>query len=99
MAGLAAFITFWVDKFLLLRFYTRPPAIDMALPRLVRTLAPVAVLFHASIAIWAYGNPYTLSSNPISTDATSVMSSTGTGSALNEARTMCEVMQHCCRRQ
>ena len=92
MAGLAAFITFWVDKFLLLRFYTRPPAIDMALPRLVRTLAPVAALFHVSIAIWAYGNSDTLDSRAISTDVAVALASTGTGSAVHEVH----IAADCC---
>ena len=64
-------------RYLLLRFYTRPPNMDMSLPRMVRSWLPAAALLHLSLAIWAYGNAATLSSNPVSTDLSAGLSRTG----------------------
>ncbi|CAD8150635.1 unnamed protein product [Paramecium pentaurelia] len=63
---LALLIHFLVQKFLLLKFYRKPPSYDEALHDSVFTLLPYSIIMHILIAIWAYGHPYIF---PSSSDA------------------------------
>ncbi|CAD8138517.1 unnamed protein product [Paramecium octaurelia] len=57
---------FLVQKFLLLKYYRKPPSYDEALHDSVFTLLPYSIIMHILIAIWAYGHPYLF---PSSSDA------------------------------
>ena len=55
--ALGAFcLSYVVDRFMLLRFYKRPPQRDERLQRKVTQVLPYALLLHLSIAIWMLGN-------------------------------------------
>eukprot|EP00903_Cladosiphon_okamuranus_P010786 g10192.t1 len=48
-------ITYWVDKAMLLRFYTRPPHREDALQRQVNNTLPWALLLHLCFTCWFMG--------------------------------------------
>ena len=56
IAIVSLLITFWVDKWLLLRFYRRPPAYNAALARSMTSQMPYILLLHLSFSAWMYGN-------------------------------------------
>jgi hypothetical protein len=59
------FITYWVDKILLLRFYRKPPNIDLFVAELFDIMILFGMILHFAFAIWMYGNKGILYSAPV----------------------------------
>jgi hypothetical protein len=57
------FITYWVDKCLLLRYYKYPPSIDLYLDKVINIVIVCGLLLHFLFAIWIYGNTYIVSND------------------------------------
>ncbi|CAD8057214.1 unnamed protein product [Paramecium sonneborni] len=55
---LALLMHFLVQKYLLLKYYRKPPSYDEAIHDSVFTLLPYSIIMHILIAIWSYGHPY-----------------------------------------
>lgn len=51
------FITYWVDKFLLFKFYRQPPKYDLYLSYIFNSIIILSLIFHLCFSIWIYGNP------------------------------------------
>ncbi|MCQ2818082.1 MAG: hypothetical protein MJ252_12520 [archaeon] len=51
------FLTFVVDKFLILRYYRKPPVIDLKTASTFINYSFVALAIHLAFSIWTYGNP------------------------------------------
>lgn len=49
-------LSYLVDRFLLLRFYRRPPQRDERLQRTVNRILPYALLVHLAMAVWMLGS-------------------------------------------
>jgi len=64
-ACLTFFVTFWVDKILLLRMYNKPPQYDHVLALTVTRLLPVALMVHLAVSTWMYGNQGVLQSGSV----------------------------------
>merc|ERR1719163_2028809 len=56
IAVAAFFITYWIDKFMLLRVYKRPIRFDQKMASKATGLLPWAVLLHLSFGMWMFGN-------------------------------------------
>lgn len=56
-------VTYWVDKVLILRFYRKPPHIDLYISRFFSILILFGVILHYCFAIWMYGDKYILVDN------------------------------------
>lgn len=54
-------ITYWIDKWLILRLYRNPPHIDLYVSKLFNMIILVAMIIHYCFAIWIYGNEKILS--------------------------------------
>lgn len=50
-------LTYWAEKWLILRHYRIPPAYDHSLPTAAVRATPYALALHLTFSIWAYGNP------------------------------------------
>jgi hypothetical protein len=66
-------ITYWIDKWLMLRFYRNPPHIDLYVSNIFTLIILFGVIVHFSFAIWIYGNGELLTDS--STSALSGISS------------------------
>lgn len=53
-------ITYYVDKILVLRFYQKPPKIDIYISRVYNYIIFFSILIHLGFSIWMYGNKYIL---------------------------------------
>mmetsp|Transcript_26725 Transcript_26725/g.27770 ORF Transcript_26725/g.27770 Transcript_26725/m.27770 type:complete len:1347 (+) Transcript_26725:6-4046(+) len=51
------FMTYWLDKILLLRFYKTPPQYDIFLNKTFNYIISIAIFLHLCFAIWIFGNP------------------------------------------
>lgn len=60
-------ITFWLDKYLLLRAYSKPPRYDASQAKMMVALLPYGVVLHLMFTIYAFGNPWLLRSGQLST--------------------------------
>jgi hypothetical protein len=56
-------ITYWIDKWLVLRLYRNPPHIDLYVSKLFNIIIFVAIIIHCGIGIWIYGNEVILRDN------------------------------------
>lgn len=64
LAAIAAFnfyVSYWIDKFMLLRFYRTPPRFNAEIGKLATRLIPLAIIGHLLVAIWMYGSTQILS--------------------------------------
>jgi hypothetical protein len=52
------FITYWLDKILVLRVYRTPPQINLYMTKLFIILLFLGVILHLGFSIWMYGNKY-----------------------------------------
>ena len=52
---LTMFMLYWVDKFLILRHYTKPPLYNHLLNERVLHYLPYAVIFHCGFSLYMYG--------------------------------------------
>ncbi len=59
-------ITYWIDKFLVLRLYRNPPHIDLYVSKLFNMVILVGMIIHLCFAIWIYGNTHILSDSSTS---------------------------------
>lgn len=57
------FLTYWIDKFLILRFYRTPPHIDLYISRFFSILILLGIIIHYCFGIWMYGNKSILVDN------------------------------------
>lgn len=57
------FATYYVDKYLFLRFYKKPKQFDPFINNIFTHLTLITVLIHMFVGIWIYGNPYLLIDN------------------------------------
>lgn len=55
-AFLSLGITYWVDKWALLRVYQTPPRYDITLQKTTREWTNIAVLLHLIIGLWMFSN-------------------------------------------
>jgi len=51
------FVIYWIDKWLLLRFYKKPPAFTCKINTKAFEILPYAILCHAIIALFVYTSP------------------------------------------
>lgn len=58
-------ISFWVDKFMLLRMYKKPPQYDAALTKRVVGLLPTALFLKMCFGVWFFGNSQVMRSSLI----------------------------------
>jgi hypothetical protein len=58
-------LSYLVDRFLLLRFYRRPPQRDERLQVKVNQALPYALFIHLGLACWMYGSQEVFGSSPI----------------------------------
>jgi len=56
------FLTYWVDKFMLLNYYRKPPQYDLYMSKLFNSVVLFGVLIHYLIGFWIYGNSTLLNS-------------------------------------
>ena len=63
IAAVTFLISFWIDKWMLLKFYEKPRSTDKGLAILSANLIPAALLLHLGMAIYMFGNSDTLPSN------------------------------------
>jgi hypothetical protein len=57
------FFTYWIDKFLILRFYRNPPHIDLYMSKLFYFIILFGVIIHYCFGIWIYGNDQILTNS------------------------------------
>ena len=50
------FITYWIDKFLFLRVYKKPPRYDMSLASTVREITKYSIFLHFAFGFYMYSN-------------------------------------------
>lgn len=50
------FITYWMDKWMILRFYRTPPHTDLYISNLFSQIVLVSIIVHLCVGIWIYGN-------------------------------------------
>lgn len=50
------FMTYWVDKFLFLRFYKTPPRYGMEMSEVVRKIMVIGILVHFAFGFYMYSN-------------------------------------------
>ena len=60
-AFLFLFITYWVDKILLFRYYQYPPNIDLFLDTYCNMVILFGMVIHFAFGIWMYGNEMIIS--------------------------------------
>lgn len=53
---LCAFSSYWIDKYLFLRLYRKPPLYDGSMAARARNLVKVALLIHCIMSIYIYSN-------------------------------------------
>jgi hypothetical protein len=80
-ALMAFSLSYVVDRYLLLRFYKRPPQRDERLQRKVVDFLPYALLLHLSFAVWMFGNPQILGRSAESALLASSVEGTASGVA------------------
>lgn len=51
------FLCYFIDKWMILRFYRTPPKYDMLIVKLFNILVFISLIFHYAFGIWIYGNP------------------------------------------
>jgi hypothetical protein len=56
LASFGFALQYAVDKWMLLRFYRKPPAYDAGMTRLLLTIVPWAVLIHLGFATWQFSS-------------------------------------------
>lgn len=56
LCGVALFITHWVNKLLLLRYYRTPPVYSHNINDKMLKFMPFVIIFHCAFAIYAYGS-------------------------------------------
>lgn len=49
-------ITYWIDKWMILRFYRTPPHTDMFMSKLFSQLMLLGIIIHFCFGIWTYGD-------------------------------------------
>ena len=49
-------ITFWVDKWMILRFYRTPPHTDLYISKLFNQIILLGIIVHFCVGLWIYGN-------------------------------------------
>lgn len=49
-------VTYWIDKYLFLRFYRSPPRFRNKIGKMATTLIPYIVIAHLLVSIWSLGN-------------------------------------------
>jgi hypothetical protein len=49
-------ITYWVDKYMILRFYKTPPQMDLYISRMFGVYLYIGIIIHICLGIWIYGN-------------------------------------------
>lgn len=68
--GFAAFfVTFCVDKWLLLRYYRQPEPCEADLARMAHRIMPLLLLAHLIFSSWMFGSTATLASSPAFPDS------------------------------
>jgi len=50
------FLTYWIDKLMILRFYRTPPQMDLSISRMFGLYIYIGVIIHLCFGIWTYGN-------------------------------------------
>ena len=50
------YVSYWVDKFLFLRYYRSPPRYSSNIGRMATGLIPYAIVIHLAVSIWTLGN-------------------------------------------
>jgi len=66
-------LTYWIDKWLVLRLYKSPPHIDLYVTKLFNIILLFAIIIHFVFAIWIYGNENYLS-NTVNSGLSSISS-------------------------
>merc|ERR1712196_294041 len=56
------FVSFWVDKYALLRYAVHPPQYDEMLVRRALKMLPYAALMHLALGLWLFANQMVFSS-------------------------------------
>ena len=59
------FATYWIDKFLFLRFYRTPPRYGAEMSETVRRIMLAAIFIHFAIAFYMYSNSAIFTYNEI----------------------------------
>ncbi|GMH83627.1 hypothetical protein TrVE_jg11384 [Triparma verrucosa] len=76
------FLTFWsyywVDKFMLFRFFSLPPRLDASLAQQVSSILPYSVLLHLSFGMWMMSNDDFFTTASVELD-TSALNATSVG--------------------
>lgn len=52
---LGLFFIYWTDKYLILRYYKKPPVYNETLNTRAITLLPLSVIFHCAVSLYMYG--------------------------------------------
>jgi hypothetical protein len=65
IAAVSFFVSYFVDKTLILRFYSRPRGTDASLARLALKVMPVALMLHLAFTIYMFGDSETVRSRPL----------------------------------
>mmetsp|Transcript_246 Transcript_246/g.234 ORF Transcript_246/g.234 Transcript_246/m.234 type:complete len:157 (+) Transcript_246:429-899(+) len=71
-------LTYWVDKFTVLRIYRKPPRVGKSLIKVTREWLNLSIIIHFTISLWIYSN-----SAIFDTDSQNLF---GWGSTSKEAR-------------
>ena len=65
LAAFSFFLSFNMDRFMLLRHYKRPPEYTTKLVKSYFSFVPLVILMHLGFAVWMYTNPTTFYSERI----------------------------------
>lgn len=84
IAAMSFLVSFWVDKYLFLRFYRKPPHYDTRMGMRMTGLLPYAILLHLGFAAWMYSNRAIFSSNEYIVEAAQT-GALSVGGALQDA--------------
>jgi len=76
IAMLNFYVSYWVDKFMFLRFYRSPPRYKSKIGKIATSIIPYAVIIHLGVSIWTLGNQHIFLSG---TQTTGVVDLYGSG--------------------
>jgi hypothetical protein len=81
VAVVAFFVSYWVDKIMLLRWYRTPPHYDTSLGRAMSGMLPYGLLLHIAFGAWMYSNRAIFNTEELSIDEINAGASVALGNS------------------
>jgi len=63
------FMQYWMNKYLVLRSYKKPPYFDSNVNERALQILPIALMFHLAFSLWCYGAPDIFTSDSTATES------------------------------